>query len=496
MSDIPIHRIAGRFFNKPLFLMPETAEVISAVLLQRFTAGASAGGGESDAGETHQLFAPTRTEGGFEVHKPRASRFHGDYALGEDGRPLPYRRTQEGTAIITLVGEFVNRGSWVGASSGLISYEGFKHQMRAAGADPKTRNIVLDIESPGGEAVGAFEAAETVREVAAKKNVIAVVNGMAASAAYAIASGARQIVVMPTGIAGSIGVVMLHLDLSKALADRGIKPTLIFAGDHKVDGNPYEALPEAVREDFQRECDSFYAQFVDCVASGRKGMSKDAIRATQARVFKGQDAVDTGLADTVGTLEEVLAELSGGQSRLNPQSEPKGPLMTITTGAAAAAAAESPTFSSAAELAAAFPDFAATLRTEGATAERERITAIQALARPGRETLIEAAVKDGKSTKEQVALQIVGAEDQKQRGALSAIKGVEDVAAKIEPAPTAAGDTSPTKASDPDGWKAEWAQNASLKEEFPTADLYVGYMQGVASGKVRRLSSIPDRKAS
>jgi hypothetical protein len=225
-------------------------------------------------------------------------------------------------------------------------------------------------------------------------------------------------------------------------------------------------------------------------------MSKEAVRATQARVFKGQEAVDTGLADTVGTLEEVLAELSGGQSRLNPQSEPKGPLMTNTTGAAAAATAETPKFSSAAELAAAYPELATTLRAEGAASERERITAIQSLARPGREALIDAAVKDGKSTKEQVALQIVGAEDQKQKGALSAIKGVEEVAAKIEPAPTAAGDSNPPKASDAEGWKLEWQQSASLKEEFPTSDLYVGYMQGVASGKVRRLSSIPDRKVS
>lgn len=310
---IELRHVAARFYNRPLWLAPSAAETISAFLLSRMASVAARGGaaaGEQDPGETTQFFRPTAgVDGSMEAHSPRASRFYGDYPLGDDGRPAPYRRTPDGTAIMTLVGEWVNRGAWVGASSGLVSYEGFSYQMRRAGADAKTSGILLDIESPGGEAVGAFEAAAVVREVSAIKPVTALVNGMAASSAYAIASGASRIVTIPTGMSGSIGVVLMHLDLSKYLENEGIKPTLIFAGDHKVDGNPFEPLPKDVRAELQHEVSSFYDQFVETVALGRR-MDPKAVRETQARMFKGSDALDAGLADEVGSFESALADLS------------------------------------------------------------------------------------------------------------------------------------------------------------------------------------------
>jgi len=89
------------------------------------------------------------------------------------------------------------------------------------------RSIVLDMDSPGGEAVGAFEAADAVRAAALSKEVVGVVNGMAASAAYAIASAATRIVTTSSGISGSIGVVMLHANYSNKMHQAGIVPTLI-----------------------------------------------------------------------------------------------------------------------------------------------------------------------------------------------------------------------------------------------------------------------------
>ena len=309
-----LHRIAGRFYNSPLLLSRSSANVISAFLLSEVRARAgSRGGSESDSGSQMQGFnVVQRQDGSVEYHAARASRFYGDYPVDSDaaGRPKPYRRTAQGTAIVTLVGEFVNRGAWIGADSGLISYEGYRYQMVTAAHDPRTRNILLDIESPGGEAIGAFEAAALTREVAAVKPVVALVNGMACSAAYAIASGARSIVTLPTGISGSIGVVMMHLDFSKYLEIEGIKPTMIFAGAQKVDGNPFEALPEDVRARFEREVMGFYDQFVETVAAGRKGLNEKAIRATEAGIFKGQEAIEAGLADDIGTFEDVLSEMS------------------------------------------------------------------------------------------------------------------------------------------------------------------------------------------
>lgn len=340
-----LHRVAGQFYNRPLLLLPSTAETISTFLLSRIGAGPMTGSGEDDAGESRVYFKSQVSEDGntMEWHSPRASRFYGDYPVDPEsnGRPRPYRRTPDGTAIITMVGELVNRGAWVGASSGLISYEGIKFQLRTAAADTRVRNVILDMESPGGEAVGAFEVAQAVRELAAAKPVTAVVDGMAASAGYAIASGARDIVSIPSGLTGSIGVVMMHLDFSAWLEDNGIKPTLIFAGDHKVDGNPFEPLPADVRDAFQSEVSSFYDQFVQTVALGRPNLSEDQIRGTQARVYKGEDAVKAGLADRVGTFDQVLAELS--QQPARNRAQPKGTSMTTTAGAPDASAGTSTT---------------------------------------------------------------------------------------------------------------------------------------------------------
>src|SRR5690606_24272723 len=104
----------------------------------------------------------------------------------------------------------------------------------------------LDISSPGGEAAGMSGVAELIRAVRQTKPVLAFVNDVAASAAYGIASATDEIVVSPTSILGSIGVVMIHADRSGELAAQGIRPTLIFAGSHKVDGNPFEPLSDAV----------------------------------------------------------------------------------------------------------------------------------------------------------------------------------------------------------------------------------------------------------
>lgn len=304
--------IADRVINRPLLITPGKTAVILEVLSGRMG-----------------------------VVAPDASQFEGDrFSADEDGtrRFHPYRVTETGVAMITIVGTLVNRGAWIGANSGLVSYEGVKYQIQKAAADPAVRSILLDIQSPGGEAVGAFEAAAVVRQAAAQKKVVAVVNGMAASAAYAIASGASEIVTIETGISGSIGVVLLHVDYSRKLNAEGITPTFIFAGATKVDGNPFEPLSDAVHADLQRETNKFYDTFCATVALGRgKRLTADAARATEARTLIGQEAVDIGLADSVGSFESVLDALSRASAMSARRISPNGGLsMSDQPGAPAA----------------------------------------------------------------------------------------------------------------------------------------------------------------
>lgn len=345
--------LADRVLNRPLLITPEKAQVIMSVLGGRIG-----------------------------INEPMADRFVGERAeFDEDGyltKYRTYRRTDSRVGIISIVGSLVNRGAFVGASSGLVSYEGIKHQLKEAKADSDTDTFILDLQSPGGEAIGAFESAQLVRELSETKRTIAVVNGMAASAAYAIASGASEIVTTPSGVSGSIGVVLLHADISKALSKDGIKPTLIFAGQHKVDGNPFEPLSDDVRTSLQAEVDSLYAQFLKTVAAGRGDrLTEDMARATEARTFFGQtdnpelDAVKHGLADRVGTFESVLEELSrarGGRSTVQPRGTQMGDQNS-------APAAENAGITQA-ELAAAVAEATTTGQTAGASGERDRLMTI------------------------------------------------------------------------------------------------------------------------
>lgn len=281
---------------------------------------------------------------------PEANRLYGrpDERLGG-----AVRRHSDGTALVPLVGSFVNRGAYVGASSGLISYEGTSALLDTLDQDSTVDAIILDMDSGGGEAAGALELADQVRDIASRKPVVAFVNSMAASAAYAIASSASHIVTLPSGVVGSIGVVLVHEDRSEQAKANGVARTLIFAGDRKVDGNPFEPLSEAAAASLKGMVDSIYDRFTATVGKGRGSkLTADAARATQAGIYSGADAVAAGLADEVGTLATAfqhIASLRGGGQRMRTST------MENDNPAADTAAIDD-------------------ARRAGATAERERLT--------------------------------------------------------------------------------------------------------------------------
>lgn len=314
MSNTFLLRVADRVLNRPLLILPDKLALISEVLSGRI-------GVDGLRSEFSALEPDGAALAETSLMKPVASRFEGEaFDTDASGRKvrLPYQRNANGTAVISVIGSLVNRGAWVGAQSGMTSYEGISHQIKTAMADPKVKNVILDIDSPGGEATGAFEAAAMVREASKTKPIFAMVNGMAASAAYALASGAKAIVSTESGMSGSIGVVLMHADYSRAIDRAGITPTLIHAGAHKVDGNPYAPLSGAVKSDLQAEVDRLYDMFTNSVAEGRKGrLSAKAARATEARTFIGRAAKDAGLVDDIGSFADLVGSLSTAASRGN-----------------------------------------------------------------------------------------------------------------------------------------------------------------------------------
>jgi signal peptide peptidase SppA len=214
-----------------------------------------------------------------------------------------------GIAVVPVHGSLVRRAIALDAASGLTSYGDIAAMLDAAAADPTVSGILLDIDSPGGEAGGVFELAQRIRAVDAIKPVWALACDSAFSAAYAIACAASRVFVTQTAGVGSIGVIAMHVDQSVRDAQEGYRFTAVSAGDFKNDLSPHEPIDKAALGRLQTEVDRLYGLFVDHVVSMR-GMQAKTVRETQAGLVFGPDAVRCGLADSLASADQVVSEFT------------------------------------------------------------------------------------------------------------------------------------------------------------------------------------------
>lgn len=261
-----------------------------------------------------------------EAHRTAAPVWGRLAARAADGAPRAARRGGDtraagAVAVLPLTGVLTPRGSMLSMlfGGGFGGLQDFRETFREAVASPDVGAIVLDVDSPGGLIDLVPETAAEVREARGSKPIVAVANTMAASGAYWIAAQADEIVVTPSGEAGSIGVYMVHEDWSAFNEQAGIQPTYISAGRYKTEGNPDEPLSEESHTAWQQEVDDIYGQFVDDVAAGR-GVSASAVRSDygEGRSLLAGRALEAGMVDRIDTLETVVGELldsSGGTGR-------------------------------------------------------------------------------------------------------------------------------------------------------------------------------------
>ena len=231
--------------------------------------------------------------------------------LTGDAPPVTHAVTNAGIAVVPILGPLVTRGDWLTSLLGASDYGEIASAVEAALADPSARAVLLEIDSPGGEVGGLFDLVDrlvSLRE-AAQKPLWAVANESALSAAFAIASVADRLYVTRTAEVGSIGVVAIHVDESVADVMAGHKWTLVHAGDRKIDGNAHEPLSDAAFSAIKADVDALHADLVAMVARNRN-MSPDAVRATEAAIYRGQRGIEAGLADKLGTVDLALADLA------------------------------------------------------------------------------------------------------------------------------------------------------------------------------------------
>lgn len=230
-------------------------------------------------------------------------------AAVSDARAKEIAEVDGKVALIPVYGVLANKMDAFSAMSGGTSYAGIKKALHAALSNEDVKAVVLDIDSPGGSVPGTEELSAEIRSLrGGEKPIIAQVNSLAASAAYWIAASTDEIVVTPSGRAGSIGVYTAHDDISAALEKRGIKRTYISAGKHKVEGNETEPLGKDTLAHIQDSVNRSYSRFVAAVAEGRGttvGKVEDGYG--QGRVFYAEALMDRGMVDRVATLDETLA---------------------------------------------------------------------------------------------------------------------------------------------------------------------------------------------
>lgn len=391
MKNYP--HLAARLFNVPLLVHPQKLDAIIAGLGSRLL-GVEEGRIVFDASAaTPELFSTRK---------------------GEKNQTRGYR-VVDGVAVVGVSGALVHRSRMEANSSFLLGYNDIAADVEDAMANADVHAVLLNFDSPGGEVQGAFELAQRVFEQRGKKPIKAIADGMAASAAYLGGSATDELVITRTGYAGSIGVVMRHVDFSRSLANEGINVTHIYAGAHKVDGNQFEPLPEAVRADLQAEINDLYQMFIDAVATQRR-ISPDAIRATEAKTYRGVAAVAAGLADRLGTTDQLIAELAALRSSRSyglpaQASATKGASMSTTD--PAGSTQQPATVFTQADLDRVLAEGRAAGATEGAATERARVSAIQAHPEAvGRTALATMCIAQGLSAEQAGALLAAAPKDQ------------------------------------------------------------------------------------
>lgn len=233
----------------------------------------------------------------------------------------PKLDVRNGIAIIKIQGPLSRRDDFWSWLFGGCSYDSIREQLQLAREDAGVKAILLDVDSPGGDANGCSELADLIFAMRGARPVWAYVGGLGCSAAYWISSSADHIVCDETALLGSIGVRSAVVDYSEAEKKWGVRTTEIVSSQSP--GKRDTPVDDEVIAKCQRTCDDLAEVFIAKVARGR-GVDAAVVEKDfgQGDVLIGQHAVEAGLADEIGSFESVLIEMSASQLAPTPGERP------------------------------------------------------------------------------------------------------------------------------------------------------------------------------
>jgi len=220
---------------------------------------------------------------------------------------------EDGVGILPIHGTLVQRTGGLNAFSLLTSYADIEANFYGMLNSAEVQAILLDVDSGGGEAAAVFDLIDLIYSMRGKKPIIGIINERAMSAAYGLVSAADEVFLSRTALAGSIGVLMLHIDQTEKDKKEGLKYTAIHSGSKKVDLSSHLPLTQEMLTEVQAKVDKIYDLFVSTI-SRNNGIDTKEVYAQEAGIYMGEDAIQAGLADRIFSYEEAFqyAKLKGG----------------------------------------------------------------------------------------------------------------------------------------------------------------------------------------
>jgi len=375
--------LTARFFGAPLLIEPSAGNNLATAFMALLRgdqptqivmlAGNHGGAQDGQA-------APMPEPGAYATSVRPGAKFEGK----------PYTITEAGVGVLPVLGPLVQRAGLINPDcTPVTSYQRLSQRLEQMLQDPDVKAVLMEFDSPGGEAAGMFELAATIQQARATKPIWGHVNESAYSAGYGLAAAVDQLYVPQGGSVGSIGVRMMHLDQSQADAKKGHVYTHIYAGARKVDFDSHSPLSPEAFAVAQANVNRLYDQFTTQVATAR-GVDLAVVRGTEAGIFSATEAKAMGLVNGIASFQDTLAALTSHitqprhstslGSGYQQSSPPTGGRQAAFTPKGNATMADSnPVADQAAITAARAEGHAAGLaegHAQGATAERTRISTI------------------------------------------------------------------------------------------------------------------------
>lgn len=247
------------------------------------------------------------------------------YLIDQDGKRIEISAMESNGSkssgmlgVVPLMGTLTPDGGWRGTS-----LNDFARTIRMLDANTAVSSILIHVTSPGGTVTGTPEAADAVRAVrkAGNTRIVAIADGMMASAATWIGTAAEKVFITPSGDAGSIGVISMYADWSKAYEEAGIKVDVMRTPALKARFTGVEPMTDEMRQTMQIGLDKAYESFKRAMADNR-GIRVDSVESTfgGGEMLDSREAKDAGLVDGIATFDETLAWMTAKTTRQAPRS--------------------------------------------------------------------------------------------------------------------------------------------------------------------------------